>query len=114
MENYVRKMNNVTVATNREELKASMNVFFTGFPDLQLANPDRYIFENDAFVYWTFTGTNTGVFGEVPATGKKAEVSGLSHLHFNDDGKLLSEDVYYNELELLQQLGYVLAAPNLE
>ena len=66
------------------------------------------------FAHWTFTGTNTGIFGEFPATGKKAKVSGMSLLSFDEEGKLYREEVYYNELDLLQQLGYTLVPPALE
>ena len=63
---------------------------------------------------WHSTGTNTGRFGELPATGKKVKIEGLSHLYFNEDGKMYQEDVFYNELNLLQQLGYSLNPPIVE
>ena len=43
--------------------------------------------------------------------GKKVKINGLSHLYFDDAGKLYREDVYFNELDLLQQLGYSLQPP---
>jgi len=110
-DDYVRYMNSIKVASNPEELKASIKVFFTGFPDVALANSDKIIKDNHVFLHWVFTGTNTGVFGETPATGKKVKISGLSHLYFNDDGKMYREDLFYNELDLLQQLGYSLVSP---
>jgi len=67
--------------------------------------------ENQAYFYWVFTGTNTGVFGEIPATGKKVIVKGFTIVHFNNEGQIFHENVYYNELDLLQQLGYTLLPP---
>lgn len=113
-DDYARYMNGIKVASNPGELNASMNVFFTGFPDFQITNPYRYLKDNRVFVHWVFTGTNTGEFAEVPATGKKVKVMGLSQLYFNEDGKMYREDVYYNELDLLQQLGYTLNPPVVE
>jgi len=113
-ENYVRKMNSVIVASNLQELKANINVFFGGFPDFELVNKKSYIKENDVFVYWTFTGTNISEFAEQPATGKRVTVNGFSHMYFNNNGKLYKEDVFYNELDLLQQLGYTLVLPVVE
>jgi len=110
-QNYVRHINGVTVASNSEELKAAMNIFFIGFADLQITNESSYVKDNEAFVHFTFTGTNTGVFAEAAATGKKVKVTGLSHLYFNDEGKMYQEDIYYNELDFLQQLGYTLSPP---
>jgi len=113
-ENYVRRVNGITVASNLEELKAAMNIFYKGFPDLQITNESSYIKNGDVFVHFTFKGTNTGLFAEAAATSKKVKITGLSHLYFNDEGKMYQEDVYYNELDFLQQLGYSLIPPNIE
>lgn len=112
--NFIRVLNGINVAGNENEMAAHMNVFFTGFPDLKIQYSDAYIEGNNIFMNWECTGSNTGVFGEMPATGKKIKIQGLSHLYFTEEGKLYKEDVYYNELDLLQQLGYTLTSPVLE
>jgi steroid delta-isomerase-like uncharacterized protein len=112
--NFVRMLNGINVAKNENEMAAHMNVFFTGFPDLKIQYSDAYIEGNNIFMNWECTGSNTGVFGEMPATGKKVKIQGLSHLYFTKEGKMYKEDVYYNELDLLQQLGYSLKSPVLE
>ncbi len=111
---FARFMNGIKVASNASELNASLNVFYTGFPDMHISKSSNYIKDNQVFVQWVFTGTNTGEFGEVPATGKKVKILGLSQLHFNEMGKMYQEDVFYNELDLLQQLGYTLKPPVME
>lgn len=111
---FVRILNGINVAGNENELGAHMNVFFTGFPDLKIKYNNLHIDGNNLFMNWECTGSNTGVFGEMPPTGKKIKIQGLSHLYFTDEGKLYKEDVYYNELDMLQQLGYSLEAPVLE
>ena len=111
---FVRMLNGINVAGNENEMAAHMNVFFTGFPDLKIEYSDAYIEGNNIFMYWECTGSNTGVFGEMRATGKKVKIQGLSHLYFTEEGKLYKEDVYYNELDMLQQLGYTLTSPVLE
>ncbi|MEP0132019.1 MAG: ester cyclase [Eudoraea sp.] len=112
--NFVRMLNGINVAGNENEMAAHMNVYFTGFPDLNIQYSDAYIEGNNIFMNWECTGSNTGVFGEMRATGKKIKIQGLTHLYFTEEGKLYKEDVYYNELDLLQQLGYSLTAPVLE
>ena len=112
--NFTRILNGIHVAGNENEMAAHMNVYFTGFPDLKIQYSDAYIEGNNIFMNWECTGSNTGVFGEMRATGKKIKIQGLSHLYFNEEGKLYKEDVYYNELDLLQQLGYTLTSPVLE
>jgi steroid delta-isomerase-like uncharacterized protein len=106
---YVRYMNGAKSAKNPEELVASLNAFFTGFPDLKIKLLNTYIKGKDMFIEWEFTGTNTGKFGDYPATGKKAKMEGLSLAHFDAEGKMNEEYIYFNELELMQQLGHKLA-----
>ena len=111
---FTRYMNGVKVAEGSTELEAHLQVFFTAFPDLKISTDDIHYKDSMVFLLWNAKGTNTGVFGEVQPTGKKVNISGLSHLSFDSSGKINKEIVYYNELELLQQLGYTLVPPNLE
>jgi len=111
---FIRNINGIEVASNPGELKASLNVYYIGFPDLELTNQFRVVKDNQIFSNWAITGTNTGVYGEIPATGKKIKITGFSHFYFNNDGIIYQEDIYYNELDLLQQLGYSITPPIVE
>lgn len=113
-ENYVRILNGVVVADNRNALQVNIGVFLTGFPGCEVT-VDQILLKDDQLVaHWTFTGTHTGIFGNLPPTGKKANVSGCATLQFNEEGKIMREEVYYNELDLVQQLGYSLVPPTLK
>ena len=57
---------------------------------------------------WSMTGTNTGVFGDIPPTGDKVQINGITRLDYDEQGKILHQSIFYTELALLQQLGYVL------
>jgi hypothetical protein len=111
---FSRNLNGITVAKTKREMQAHMNLFFIAFPDLQLTLGKAYVSDNTVFLHWTSSGSNTGIFGETMATGKKVTIEGLSQLYFDSEGKLYGEDVMYNELDLLQQLGYTLNLPNLK
>jgi len=113
-EEFIRKNNGIIVANNRNEMEATMNVFFTGFPDLEVILNNTVIKGNQVFTQWAVTGTNTGIFGEIAATGKKVKFSGYSVGYYDDEAKYLGEEIYYNELELLQQMGYTLVSPVVE
>lgn len=113
-ESIVRKVNSVNLATSKNELSANMQVYFTGFPDLEIQANNMVAEGNRIYMSWTITGTNTGVFGELPPTGKKIKISGITRMDFDDDGKIEVEEVYYNELSLLQQMGHTLNPPILE
>lgn len=108
---FTRRVNNVEIASNMQELSANIQVYFIGFPDLNLNINEIFSSHDQVFMNWTITGTNTGVFGEFPATGKKIKVSGITRIDIDETGKFTYEDVYYNELALLQQLGYSLMPP---
>ena len=113
-DDIVRKVNNVNLASSKNELSANMQVYFTGFPDLKIELDNMISDGNQIYISWTINGTNTGLFGELPPTGKKIKISGISRMEFDDQGKILLEDVSYNELSLLQQLGHTLSPPVLE
>jgi len=113
-EDFVRNLNGMPIAVSKREMQAHMNVLFTAFPDLKVSLDQLTIGHNKAFLEWTSKGTHTGIYGGVAPTGKKVRMNGFSHLYFTDDGVLSREEVYYNELSLLQQLGYTLIPPILE
>ncbi|MBT8384099.1 MAG: ester cyclase [Bacteroidia bacterium] len=113
-DDFVRNVNDITVAKSRNEMEAAMNLFFTGFPDLNVTLSNTVVQGNRIFTNWTATGTNTGVYGEVQATGKKVKFSGYAIDYYDESGKFIREDIYYNELMLLQQLGYGLSPPIME
>jgi len=110
-EDFARNLNGIPIAKGTIELEAHINIYFKGFPNLEVVINELFIQENKIITTWTFTGTNTGEFTEFDATGKKTKVSGVSIIHYNNEGKMSREDTYYNELYLLQQLGYNLEPP---
>ncbi len=99
------------MVSNLNEQTANMNILLTGFPDMVLSFPNRLIKDNEVYVEWIFTGTHTSTFGELTATGKKVKINGITHLYFDENYKIYQEKLFYNELDLLQQLGYTLNAP---
>lgn len=111
---YTRYLNGIQIVKGRQELKAYILNYQGAFPDLKVTL-DRMVESGSQVVAtWKFEGTNTGEYGEYPPTGKKTSVKGISLFSLDDEGKIDREDTYYNELYLLQQLGYSLNPPNLE
>lgn len=109
---FVRTLNGIKVVASQNELKAHINVFTKGFPNLEVSLENVYLAEDNAFIKWNFTGLNSGVYGEYPPTDKKVRIGGISQITFNKEGVLTKEDTYFNELSLLQQLGYHLNPPD--
>ena len=111
---FTRKVNNIEVANDNAELNANINILFTAFPDLSLTPESIISTKNFVFLNWDIKGTNTGVFGDLESTGKKVKISGMTSFELNELGEIIYENVYYNELSLLQQLGYSLTKSETE
>lgn len=81
----------------------------TSYPDMKVTLDQSYFMKDASFHHWTFTGTNTGP-GAAPPTGKAVKVPGMTRLMYQD-GKVVDELVYFDALDMQQQLGYTLAPP---
>jgi predicted ester cyclase len=69
-----------------------------------------YVEEGDAFAdEWVFVGTHTGPLvlpdgTELPPTGKRVEVKGMELVRVRD-GKIVVDNLYYDNLAVAAQLG---------
>jgi steroid delta-isomerase-like uncharacterized protein len=79
--------------------------FRQAFPDLQW-RVDIVLGEEDLVAArWTAAGTNTGSWGGRPATGKRAEFSGVNIFRFGEDGKVVEIWNHRDDLGLMEQVG---------
>jgi steroid delta-isomerase-like uncharacterized protein len=62
---------------------------------------------------YTMTGINAGPLGDIPATGKKFQVTGIAITRIAD-GKIIEDETYWNVLGFYQQLGIELSPPKVE
>jgi len=85
----------------------------TTYPDFFVVFENTFIEGEWATAQWTISGTNTGPRGDLPPTGKKMKVSGVT-IYQIKDGKVVEEWVYYNQGAILKQLGYTLNPPSIE
>ncbi len=78
--------------------------FRAAFPDLHM-QVDVMIAEADlVMARWTTTGTNTGAWGSVPATGKQVKFSGVNIFRIAN-GKVIEIWNHRDDLGVMQQLG---------
>ena len=78
--------------------------FRAAFPDLQM-KMDLMVAEGDLVVVrWTTEGTNTGQWGKVAPTGKRASFSGVNIFRIRK-GKVVELWNHRDDLGLMQQLG---------
>jgi steroid delta-isomerase-like uncharacterized protein len=87
-----------------EEDQAALKGWHQAFSDIAIV-PVKLIAEGDLVtVYWIASGTNTGTGNGLPATGKKAEMAGITIWRIID-GKIKEEWSAFDQLSMMQQLG---------
>ena len=87
-----------------EEDQAALRGWHAAFPDVVIV-PEKLIAEGDLVtIYWVARGTNTGTGNGLPATGKKAELAGITIWRIAD-GKIKEEWSAFDQLSMMKQLG---------
>ncbi len=87
--------------------KAANEMYLEAFPDFQ-TSIDFVIADNDlVMVYGPASGTNTGPFLGKPATGKRAEWTGIAIYRFNAEGKIDGRWQEFDGAGLFSQLGII-------
>ncbi|HKS03374.1 MAG TPA: ester cyclase, partial [Arthrobacter sp.] len=85
-------------------LRKTIEAMHTAFPDSSTEILEIIEDGPKVAVHWQTTGTHTGEFMDVPATGRSITVTGASFLTFDGD-KLAEEWVVWDPRELLSALG---------
>ncbi|GBD88361.1 SnoaL-like polyketide cyclase [bacterium BMS3Abin03] len=80
------------------------------FSDFKVTIEDVNVKKDRIWCRYTMSGVNTGPIGDVPATGKKFQVTGMAITRIAD-GKIIEDETYWNVLGFFQQLGYTLTPP---
>jgi predicted ester cyclase len=87
---------------------AIYELWHDAFPDCSLTMRELVTDGDRAMAEATFTGTHTGVLrtpaGEVAPTGRRVDVDYVDAWQIRD-GKVVRDRVYFDEVELLTQLG---------
>ncbi|GII28994.1 ester cyclase [Planotetraspora mira] len=97
------------IAEGREEIASYLALYLEGFPDITLTPHGKAETGDLVVLEWTVTSTHAGPFllptGEiVPPTGRHVVVRGCD-LRTMDDGLIASQRVYYDQLEMITQIG---------
>ena len=91
----------------RNFIKQAVAAFHQAMPDLAIEIEDVFATEDKVVLRYTALGTQTGAYGDIPATGKKAVVRGIT-IFLLANGKIKTEWTEYDRLGLIRQLGVIL------
>ena len=91
---------------DREGGKMFLGGFLSAFPDAQVTIDDMIAEGDRVATKKTFTGTHTGDFGEIAATGNRVSIQYVDILRLRD-GKIIEHWLSMDQLSFLQQLGAI-------
>jgi steroid delta-isomerase-like uncharacterized protein len=74
------------------------------FPDLHFSIEDMIAEKGKVVASWIISGTHKGEFMDIPATGRKVSVEGIT-IHLITNGKILDSCARWDALDLMRQLG---------
>lgn len=94
------------VWNGRDEIKDFLKETFVAVPDFNVELTHCFSTTDMAACEWIMSGTQTGDFPAVPATGKSFSVRGASVVRLTD-GMIKRWTDYYDKFTLLNQLGVV-------
>ena len=93
-----------------EQVLEMVKAFWEGIPDGKIVVESQLASGDAVFAEGTLTGTQTGAFktpqGEIPPSGNRVSLRYATVKRF-ENGRLVSEHLYFDQLDFLQQLGVV-------
>ncbi len=95
------------VLAGLEGASSLLQAYETAFRDFHNTTEDLFADGHQVVVRWTFTGTNSGPFGDMAATGKQVRVPGCIGIFQLDGGKVTQGHMAWDKYSLFQQLGVI-------
>ena len=95
------------VFTGLEGASSLLQAYEAAFPDFHNATDDLFAEGDQVVVRWTYTGTNTGPFADIAATGKQVRVPRAIGIFQLEGGKVTQGHLAWDKYGLLQQLGVI-------
>ena len=91
-----------------DQVLGMLRVFWEAIPDVKITHDAEVVSGDTVAFEGTMTGTHTGPFatpqGPIPPSGNAINMRYAS-LKRVRDGKVVSDHVYYDQMEFLQQIG---------
>ena len=88
----------------KDELAGYFADLFTAMSDVRMEKVASVEEGETVFVRWTLTGTHDGVFSGIEPTGKAVSLDGFDEMTVRD-GKMASNFVVFDQMEVGRQLG---------
>ena len=94
-------------APTKDGVRRFFAMYMAAFPDLRMEPQDVLPSGDKVVARVKCTGTNTGEFMGMPATGKSVEVEAVDIIRFGDDGLAHEHWGVFDAMSMMQQLGAI-------
>jgi steroid delta-isomerase-like uncharacterized protein len=88
----------------REGLRAMLVAYWKAFPDLQFKLTDTVVQDSRLAIAWVAEGTHQGTIMNIPATGHKVQVRGMSMIDVKD-GLVVRAQYIWDLAGMLRHMG---------
>jgi len=96
----------ITLKAGREGVKQLINVYLEAFKPMTVQVQDQYQDGDTVITRATFSGTHSGDFAGMPATGKSFQVEGIDIVRFEGD-RMAEHWGQFDVVGMLTQLGAI-------
>ena len=97
-------------STGLQAARDMIALYRTSMPDLHQEWLHASTTGDRTYIHYRMKGTNTGPYGDMPATGKAMDVMGVDIIRFQD-GKAAEHWGYMEEAKMMEQLGMMGGEP---
>lgn len=104
--------NNQQAIVGRKDIKENITFMRAAYTDFRISITDLLISGDRVTTVWRLQGNQTGQMGEIAPTGKLVDVSGVLISRIVN-GRIVEEWSFFNQLNLMAQLGYTIMPPSL-
>ena len=95
------------IPPTKDGVKQFFTAYVGAFPDLRFTTDEILSSGDKGVARVTITGTNTGDFMGMPATGKAVNVGAIDIIQFGEDGLATAHWGIVDVMTMMQQLGVV-------
>lgn len=106
-DDFVEHETTAGLAPTKDGVRQFFTMYIAAFPDLRMEAEDVIASGDKVVARVRCTGTNTGDFMGMPATGKSVDVEAVDIIRFGDDGLAYEHWGVFDAMGMMQQLGAI-------
>lgn len=100
-----------TTLKSRDEVKSWMEEWISASSDGKVSVVEVIDAGDVVVSILEMEGTNDGPMGPMPASGRSFSTRGVQILHFDEEGRIVAHDNFFDQLSILTQLGFAEPPP---